>query len=170
MHRIFTTLIFFLVLVSFVGCDQLTKTLAKRDLITSRPALYLNGVVRLEYAENPGLFMSIGASLPENLRSVIHAATGVLIFTGLILLVVKAPRVGRRRWLGSCLLFAGACGNLLDRLTNDGRVIDFIMIDLGRLRTGVFNVADLLILSGVVILLLGAGRRKEPVGLMDNMG
>jgi signal peptidase II len=170
MHRILKLLIFFLALISFIGCDQLTKTIARRGLTTSPPATYLHGIVRLEYAENPGLFMSIGATLPEDLRSAIHAATGALVFIGFIFLAVKAPSVDRMRWAGSCLLLAGASGNLLDRLTNDGRVIDFIMIDLGRLRTGVFNVADLLILTGVVLLLFGAGRRKDPVGLPDDLG
>ncbi len=169
MSRIVKIGIFFVVMISFVGCDQLTKSLAKRDLNASTPSLYLNGVVRLEYAENPGLFMSIGASLPEGLRSLIHAATAVLVASGIILLLVKAPHVGRFGWLGACLLLAGACSNLLDRLTNDGRVIDFIIIDFGRLRTGVFNIADLLIMVGVVILLLRAGQRNHPMELTDGM-
>jgi signal peptidase II len=58
-----------------------------------------------------------------------------------------------RKWeqvLGLCLLFAGASGNLLDRLLT-GYVTDIISI--GRLP--VFNLADLSILAGILFIAMG---------------
>ena len=57
-----------------------------------------------------------------------------------------------------CILFssviAGGLGNLLDRLFNGFRVIDFMNFGIGNLRTGILNVADLSITFGVIIFII----------------
>jgi signal peptidase II len=61
------------------------------------------------------------------------------------------------------LFLGGGIGNLIDRLTNDGRVIDFMHIGFGFLRTGIFNVADMALMTGVVLLALYSyWTRKSP--------
>ena len=59
------------------------------------------------------------------------------------------------------LIAAGGMGNLVDRVLRDGRVIDFMNLGLGPVRTGIFNVADVQIMVGLGLLLLGR-RRVEP--------
>ena len=58
---------------------------------------------------------------------------------------------GLRRFdvLAASLLVAGGVGNLIDRAAFAGRVTDFVTVGVGRLRTGIFNVADVLIVAGV---------------------
>jgi signal peptidase II len=53
-------------------------------------------------------------------------------------------------------------GNLLDRIVRDGSVIDFMNLGLGHLRTGIFNVADVQIMLGLGLLLLGRNRPTAP--------
>ena len=48
------------------------------------------------------------------------------------------------------LVVGGGFGNLADRIFNEGRVIDFMNIGIGSLRTGVFNVADIALSFGIV--------------------
>jgi signal peptidase II len=62
------------------------------------------------------------------------------------------------------LVFAGGVGNLIDRLMYDGFVIDFINIGVGSLRTGIFNVADVAVTLGLLIIMLGTstGRILQP--------
>jgi signal peptidase II len=45
------------VLFSTVGCDQATKSMAQTHLAPSEPVTFLNGIVRLQYAENSGAFL-----------------------------------------------------------------------------------------------------------------
>jgi signal peptidase II len=54
-------------------------------------------------------------------------------------------------------ILAGGFGNLWDRLFHDdGHVIDFMLIEVtSLLRTGVFNVADIFIVIGVLMALFG---------------
>lgn len=67
-------------------------------------------------------------------------------------------RAGPKRALfGVALFVAGGASNLVDRITY-GMVIDFMNDGIGSVRTGIFNVADMAIMLGAVILVL-EGRR-----------
>ena len=62
------------------------------------------------------------------------------------------------------LLFGGGVSNLIDRLINNGRVVDFVSIGIGPLRTGIFNVADVYIMAGVLLIVLlsiTSGRQEK---------
>jgi len=54
------------------------------------------------------------------------------------------------------LILSGGVGNIIDRLSHDGRVVDFMNMGIGAgrwsLRTGIFNVADLAIVGGLLLL------------------
>jgi len=50
------------------------------------------------------------------------------------------------------LCFAGGVSNLIDRVRFGGTVVDFLNLGVRDLRTGIFNVADMLILTGAAIL------------------
>ena len=84
-----------------------------------------------------------------------------MILIGTIVLAV------RRRWTGTelfglGLVFAGGASNLADRIAH-GSVIDFMNVGLGSLRTGIFNVADVAIMAGVLVLVLTHWRAgREP--------
>jgi signal peptidase II len=49
-------------------------------------------------------------------------------------------------------ILAGGLGNLIDRVTNHGQVTDFLNLGIGSLRTGIFNVADVAITGGALLL------------------
>ena len=77
-------------------------------------------------------------------------------------MALAAMRARRDVWLlsGASLVLAGGASNWIDRLVR-GSVIDFMNVGIGRLRTGVFNVADVAIMAGVtciVVSRLRAGR------------
>ena len=54
------------------------------------------------------------------------------------------------------LIAGGGVGNWIDRVTNDGRVTDFLNVGVGNLRTGIFNVADMVLMAGVAIFMLSS--------------
>ena len=62
--------------------------------------------------------------------------------------------------LGLALFWAGGASNLLDRLAF-GKVVDFINVGVGPVRTGIFNVADIAIMLGVSILALAGYRSRS---------
>lgn len=75
-----------------------------------------------------------------------------------LFLVEQIPRSTVIAW---GLILSDGIGNLLDRLLHDGRVIDFMNLGLGSLRTGIFNIADVCITTGVLLLVLHTFRRPR---------
>jgi len=78
----------------------------------------------------------------------------ILAFVVVGLIIYYYPQVEDQDWwlkLAMGLQMGGALGNAIDRLTNDGKVTDFISVGT----FAVFNVADASISVGVVVLLLG---------------
>jgi len=141
-----------LLVAGTVGCDRVTKYIATQKLAGIPTQSYLGDTLRLTYAENTGGFLSLGANLPAPVRTIIFtSATGIL----LILLIAAVWRGGWDRWrtVALALFIAGGASNWIDRLVN-GRVVDFLNVGIGGLRTGIFNVADVAIMAGVAILLV----------------
>jgi signal peptidase II len=144
-----------------IGCDRVTKHIAATTLAGTPWRSFLADMVRLEYVENTGGFPSLGASLPPPVRMALFT-----IGTGIMLLVLIAAAM-RCRWsgwplLGLSLFVAGGASNWMDRVAR-GRVVDFINIGIGPVRTGIFNVADVAIMLGVGVLILAELRwGKDP--------
>ena len=165
MNRVRVQRLLALIVVLFVcvSCDQATKSIAQNQLSSTEPVVLLNGLVRLQYMENPGAFLSLGAGLPKAAQFWIFTAMVPLILAGLVFLVVKEARhVNTPMLIAIALLLGGGIGNLIDRLVNDGRVIDFVTIGYGYLHTGVFNVADMCIMAGVILLALSSLQPAKP--------
>jgi signal peptidase II len=72
----------------------------------------------------------------------------------MLVYVLASSDNSKAKMISLSLVLGGGIGNLIDRIFNEGRVIDFMNIGIGSLRTGVFNVADIAISCGVVWLLV----------------
>jgi signal peptidase II len=68
-----------------------------------------------------------------------------------------ARRLGPARFVALSLVAGGGISNLIDRFLYDGRVTDFLNVGIGSLRTGIFNLADMAILAGALLLILRRG-------------
>jgi signal peptidase II len=154
----------FVAVVATIGCDHVTKHIATVALAGAPGRSYMADTIRLEYVENPGGFLSLGDNLPSAARFALFT-----IATGLMLLILAGAAV-RFRWhgwllVGTALILAGGASNWVDRVAR-GSVVDFINVGVGPLRTGIFNVADVAVMLGGAVLLLG-GRsdphRSEPL-------
>lgn len=153
-------LVVVLLFAATIGCDRVTKHMAAESLAGAPTRSFLADTFRLTYAENAGGFLSLGAGLAGPLRTTIFT-----IGTGVALLVLFALswRAGWQSWrtVGLSLFIAGGVSNWFDRLVG-GHVVDFLNVGVGWLRTGVFNVADMAVMLGVALFLLGDLRSKKP--------
>lgn len=147
--HVYRYLVLILVTGAIIALDQWTKALVRANLAIGEiwmPWEWLAPHARIVHWFNTGvafgLFQGMGG-----------------IFTVLAILVSLAiiyyyPRIPDEDWLlrlAMNLQLAGAMGNLIDRLTNNGNVTDFISVGT----FPVFNVADMSITTGVGVLLLG---------------
>jgi len=147
-------ILFLFVTFTAVGCDRVTKNLAKAHLAHQEPVSYFNDVFRLEYAENIGAAMSLGADWPENTRFwLLHLFPLALLVLLLAYTVQHARQLHQGQVVSLALIFSGGAGNLVDRLFYDSRVPDFMILRVQSLHTGIFNVADVCISAGVAMML-----------------
>ena len=159
MLRWHTRLVLLAVVATTIGCDQMSKRVASAHLMDRAQQSYLGDLVRLEYSENTGAFLSLGAGLPWWARTTIFSVGTAFL---LIACVVAAFTRGLRpvALFGLWLLFAGGFSNLVDRALH-GRVVDFLNVGIGPVRTGIFNVADMAILLGVTLVVGGSRVRRD---------
>jgi signal peptidase II len=122
---------------------------------------------RLTYTHNPGA--AFGINIGE------HSRVFFLILSLVALIVLgviyrATPAADRLRLLALALVSAGAVGNIIDRLRFEAGVVDFLDVGLGSHRWPIFNVADMAVSIGAVLLLISFyfedrdGGESEPVG------
>ncbi|MCF6441608.1 signal peptidase II [Pseudoalteromonas luteoviolacea] len=133
--------------------DQGTKWWVSDSLVAWQMTSYLGDVVRIGYTENLGVFLSLGAELSPVQRMVLFVGVIGLFLLALLGYMIKSHDLSKRQLTSLALIFAGGLGNLLDRIFNQGAVIDFINLGIGTVRTGVFNVADIVILLGAMMII-----------------
>jgi signal peptidase II len=149
-----------LAIVGTIGCDRVTKQVAVTTLAGTPPYSFLSDTIRLEYSENAGGFLSLGADLPPAPRTLLFTIATGLMLAALIGVTLRFRWTGGAR-LGLSLFAAGGASNWIDRVTR-GSVVDFLNVGVGPLRTGIFNVADVAILAGAAIVVVSELRRSAP--------
>jgi signal peptidase II len=137
-----------------VGCDQVTKTAAQIHLPSSQPIYVMGDVFRFQYAINRGAFMGLGAGLSHPVRFWALIVFAGVALIGMLRFVWVSQELNQPvSILGASLVIGGGLSNLIDRLLNNGAVVDFMNMGVGNLRTGIFNLADVAIMFGAGILL-----------------
>jgi signal peptidase II len=148
-----------------VGCDQVTKHVARSLLANAPGRAYLADTIRFEYVENPGGFLSFGATWRPAVRSaVLTVATGALLLT--LLVVALRSHLTQGSLLGLTLFIAGGASNWFDRATH-GLVVDVMNVGVGPVRTGIFNAADVAILCGAALFVFPRLERAFPNRSVD---
>ena len=129
----------------------MTKSVAKAYLSETHAVVLLGDTVRLQVAKNYGAFLSLGSSLGEASRGMaLSVVVGLVLAALLAYLFISKPQnpvVG----VSIALIVGGGVSNLIDRLRYGGYVVDFLNVGIGPVRTGIFNVADMAIMLGVVL-------------------
>ena len=158
------------ILSSFVGCDQATKHYATQTLRHSEPQSYLGDTVRLDYALNPGGFLSLGSNLSPTARFCIFVGFNLCVLMAVVAMLIYNWNARLAIFASIAYILAGGIGNLIDRISNDGLVTDFVNVGVGQIRTGIFNVADVGVMFGALALVfcLCANPDHEPVQNPDS--
>lgn len=147
--------------------DQVTKILVRHHLHYFGVYHYLGDHVDIQYVENTGAFLSLGDSLSGPLRYIL---LNVLPFIAMLFgfyYIFARPNLNRTTLIAIVLIIAGGLGNLYDRV-RFGSVTDFMHLKFGFLETGIFNLADMFIMAGTIMIILHAWFKKEPEDEIKN--
>ena len=154
MRRIGKVGVTILVLAISVVLDQITKAVARATLQPSLPVSVLNNFIRLDYVENTGAFMGMSANWPSAVRFTILIIVAALIVVILLSFTVRSRLLNMAQLIGMSLIVAGGLGNLIDRIFRNGSVTGFVSVGLPTIRTGMFNLAHVLVVVGAAVLIL----------------
>ncbi|CAB3743784.1 signal peptidase II [Paraburkholderia rhynchosiae] len=154
----FTTALF--CALAWIIIDQLTKAFFKQILSPGEIVSLFAGSLLVLPTYNDGAFLSVGAEMSDATRHAILIYGVLAILVGLLGWLLRSSKLGRVDVIAIACILGGGLSNLVDRCVYDGRVFDFLNMGIGRLRTGVFNVADVGIMLGVAVLILGSVKSK----------
>lgn len=128
--------------------DQAAKYFAVLKLKPIGSMVLVDGVMDLTYVENHG----VAFGMLSGQRWAILLLTGV-ITVGLVYYYTTLPKTREYFYarIAMVMIFAGAIGNMIDRMLR-GFVVDFFEFTF--FQWPVFNVADIYVVLGVFILMI----------------
>ncbi len=140
-------------------CEPDAQGLRSFQRVPTAPRPFIDGVIRLNYAENCGAAFSMLRSAPGWARALVFGVASIGAAIVLTVMFVRGSG-GKLFAIAVPLILSGAIGNLADRIRH-GFVVDFIQVDPQLFNYPVFNVADIAIAVGVGLLLLEGGDKKK---------
>jgi signal peptidase II len=164
--KVLRSFIIFCILIVNIGCDQISKNIVRQRIDDYEQIALVKNYVTLMKVENTGAFLSLGSSLPDAMRFALLSVLPLFILgVGLGILFLKT-NMPRYMVLGFACVIGGGIGNIYDRVVH-GSVTDFLHIDFGFFQTGVFNMADVSVLTGVLIVLINSYLEKEKLNQQE---
>ncbi|NQT89632.1 MAG: signal peptidase II [Candidatus Omnitrophica bacterium] len=135
---------FLILSVIIVALDRILKFVIFKNFCIGSSSPLIKGILYITPTYNKGAAFGL---FRESAPCLFIAASVIAIVFILFIILVKRPGSVLLS-LGSCLILAGACGNLIDRIAY-GHVLDFIDFKVWP----VFNIADSAITIGTVLVL-----------------
>lgn len=158
--KLIRNLLIILIMASNIGCDQITKTMVREKINDNERIQIIDHHFTLTKIENSGAFLSLGDSLPDPIKFILLLVLPVVALAAGTYYLLAQADLPRLLTVGLCFVIGGGIGNLYDRILY-GSVTDFLHINFVIFQTGIFNMADLSIMTGTFIILIQTYFKKE---------
>lgn len=141
----------FLMIICIAGVDQWIKLqiLENFELYQEKDFLKIGSldILHLKYIENDGSAFSSFSG--QTLFLILVSLLGIACCSYLL---IRYGKENKLLYASLVMILGGASGNLIDRIFRDGRVIDYL--DLQLFDFAIFNFADCFVTVGTVLLLI----------------
>lgn len=138
--------------------DMVSKYIVSRLLIVNESVMIIKNFFNITYVRNTGAAFSI---FSENTFLVM--VISFMIIMGIILYISKNKPSNKIEKISYSLILGGAIGNFIDRIIY-GYVRDFIEIDIFGWDYPIFNLADVFVVVGVILLVIATWRGRNDRG------
>ena len=143
-----------------IGCDQISKSVVRKNVSTEDYIHLINNKLILTNVENMGAMLGFGESLPPILKIIFLQLLPILVMAILLFRILRRSNMSKWAVVAFAFVIGGGIGNLIDRIAY-GSVTDFFLIKWGFFKTGIFNMADVSVTTGVLLILfLSFGNKK----------
>ncbi|HSU17930.1 signal peptidase II [Longimicrobium sp.] len=140
--------------------DQVTKAMVLRTLRPYTPVEVGGDFFRLTFIYNTGA--AFGLHLGDASRWVFMALAAVAVVV-LWVMFRGTPWRDRLRLIAIASVTGGAIGNVIDRVRSARGVVDFLDFGVGETRWPVFNVADIAVTCGALLLAYSLWREEQKI-------
>lgn len=162
-----------LVIVITIAIDQISKVLVRASIqprteitIGERISLIGDNFIMMN-VENSGAFLGMGSDLNPTLRIILLLILPILVLGFVLRHIFKDKTLDNWSLFAFASIIGGGLANVYDRIVY-GSVTDFFFIDLGGIfRTGIFNMADVSVTTGMFILLFVSLKKKKTIEIPE---
>lgn len=144
-------ILYVLTFLIVVGGDQMTKIIVDHALCLDGHYTIIENFFYFTYAHNYGAAWGIFQG-----RLNLFFIVSIIATIGIIYYFIQSESYQKLTRFGLILVFSGMIGNLIDRVTL-GYVRDFIDFIIFGYDFPIFNIADMAITIGIVLVILEAG-------------
>lgn len=152
-NRIFKTIGIAVILLFNIGCDQISKDFVRRKISYNQTIGFIDNHLTLTKVENTGAFLSMGSALPDFVKFIFLSGIPLLTLAFGIVYLFTRKHLSIISRLALSFAIGGGIGNIHDRIMY-GSVTDFLHIDFGIFQTGIFNMADVSIMVGMMLFVV----------------
>jgi signal peptidase II len=146
-----------------IAIDQISKFLVRNHVIPHKETELLGNYFILTNVENSGAFLGMGSNLNPTVKLIVLLILPIAVLLFVLRHVFKDKSLDKTSLIGFSCIIGGGFANIYDRLLY-GQVTDFFHIDLGGFfRTGIFNMADVSVMTGMGLLILASFRKPKPI-------
>ena len=139
-----------------IGLDQISKGIVREQVVPGSRTELIGSQLQLMNVENSGAFLSLGSDSNPTVKLIFLLILPVIVLGIVLYYVLTNKALDNLSIIGLSCIAGGGIANLYDRFIY-GSVTDFLYIDLGGVfKTGIFNMADLSVTTGMILLLLSS--------------
>jgi signal peptidase II len=140
--------------------DQLSKFLIRQNVDQYSEIKLIGDYFILTNVENSGAFLGMGSDFSPFIKTIFLLILPVIVLICIMVYVYRDKQIDKISLIGFCFIIGGGIANIYDRILY-GSVTDFLFIDLGGIfKTGIFNIADLSVTTGMIMILLMSFKNK----------
>ena len=153
-------LITLIVLLS-ISLDQISKIWVRNNFESYNETSIIGDIFTLIKVENTGAFLGMGSELSEIPRVFLLIILPVVVLISITIYTYTDKTLDKISIIGFSLIIGGGVANIFDRIVY-GSVTDFLYINLGGIfKTGIFNIADLSVTTGMILILISSFKRRN---------
>jgi signal peptidase II len=153
-------LITIIVLLS-IASDQISKIWVRNNFESYTETSIIGDVFTLIKVENSGAFLGMGSELSETFRILLLIVLPIIVLVSITVYTYIEKTLDKNSIIGFSLIIGGGIANIFDRIVY-GSVTDFLYLNFGGIfKTGIFNVADLSVTTGMILILISSFKNKN---------
>ncbi len=141
-----------LIIVSVIGCDQITKHIVREKVEYNSRTNVVGDYLILTKIENSGAFLGLGDSISRPMFILLMILLPLIVMGYALYYLIKSNDLSKLLLVSISLIIGGGVGNIIDRILY-GSVTDFLYFDFVIFHTGIVNMADISVTTGFFILL-----------------